>query len=54
MWEARAEYTDGTTCERYFDDNGSPEQVQQYDLESWLVTRHPDCTWYSVNWCDTI
>lgn len=54
MWEARASYEDGTSVVRYFEDNGLPEQEQQYNLECWLISRHDGCVWYSVNWCDTI
>lgn len=50
MWEARAEYADGTSIERLFDDNGLSDAEQQYRLEAWLIERKPDCTWYSVNW----
>ena len=50
MWEARAEYADGTSIERLFEDNGLPDAEQQYRLEAWLIERKPDCTWYSVNW----
>lgn len=54
MWEARAEYADGTTIERYFEPNENiGEYEDQYKLECWLVERHPDCTWYSVNWVYT-
>ena len=48
LWECRAEYEDGTTYDhdvlsyRCDDD-------KQYELEEDLVTRHPGCTWYSVN-----
>ena len=51
MWEARAEYADGTTVSRYFEyDDRRPESEQQYDIECWLIDRHPDCTWYSVDY----
>ena len=51
MWEARAEYADGSTVERYFSERpGIEEAEQQYLLECWLLDRHPDCTWYSVNY----
>lgn len=50
MWEARAEYADGTSIERLFEDNGLSDAEQQYRLEEWLIERKPDCTWYSVNW----
>lgn len=51
MWEARAEYADGTTVERYFEyDEYRNENEQQYDIECWLIERHPNCTWYSVSY----
>lgn len=53
MWEARAEYADGTTVRRYFSANESiSENEGQYNLECWLLGRHKDCVWYSVNWID--
>ena len=53
MWEARAEYADGTTVSRYFEyDASRPDNEQQYDIECWLIDWHPDCTWYSVNYID--
>ena len=51
MWEARAEYADGTTVERLFEYNDRrSDNDQQYELECWLIERHPGCTWYSVNY----
>lgn len=51
MWEARAEYMDGTVVERYFEsDPHKSENDEQQEIEEWLITRHDDCTWYSVNW----
>lgn len=50
MWEARAEYEDGTTIEQLFSDNSLPEGEQQYRIEEWLLSRHPGCTFYSVNY----
>lgn len=55
MWEAKAEYADGTTVERLFDYiSGSIRQDNQaqYDIECWLIERHPDCIWYSVNYVE--
>lgn len=52
MWEARADYADGTTVERLFADNGRSDSDQQYAIECWLLERHPDCTWYSVNYVE--
>jgi len=52
FWEARAEYADGTTIEKLFPyrERGiySLECERQYELEWWLLSRHDDCTWYSV------
>ena len=52
VWEASAEYADGTSVSRtfpYFEDgNAREENERQYDLECWLLSHHPDCTWYSV------
>ena len=49
-WEARADYEDGTTVEKHFDyDEQVDDDIQQYEIESWLIERHPGCTWYSVN-----
>lgn len=53
MWEARAEYADGTMIEKYFDSNPcAHEDEEQYRIEAWLIEQHEDCTWYSVNWVD--
>lgn len=49
-WEAYAEYEDGTSVRKYFDPNEhESENDQQYHLEEWLLTRHPGCTFYTVN-----
>ena len=50
MWEARAEYADGSKVERYFTDDGRPDAEQQYDIECWLIERDKECTYYTVNW----
>lgn len=51
MWEARAEYADGTTVERLFSyDESRGEAEQIHDIEWWLLSRHDNCTWYSVNY----
>lgn len=51
MWEARAEYEDGTIVERYFEsDPQKNESDEQFEIEEWLIERHDGCTWYSVNW----
>ncbi len=53
MWEAVAEYADGTSVRRLFAySEGRNENDQQYDLECWLLERHPGCTWYSVNYIE--
>lgn len=53
-WYARAEYADGTEIEKRFayseNDNYEAEQERQYDIEDWLISRHPDCTYYSVTY----
>lgn len=51
MWEARAEYADGSSVCRYFEQ--SPYKTDnecQQDIEEWLICRKDGCTWYSVNW----
>lgn len=51
MWEARAEYDDGTSYEGYFESNPYKyAEDERYELEEMLLTRHEGCTWYSVNW----
>ena len=51
MWEARAEYADGTSVYRVFEsDPCKGDADEQYELEQWLIERHDGCTWYSVNW----
>lgn len=51
MWEARAEYADGTSIERLFESNPRMNEAdEQYNIECWLLSAHKDCTWYSVNW----
>lgn len=51
MWEARAEYADGTSVWQYFEaDDRKSENEQQHEIECWLIERNKDCTWYSVNW----
>ena len=55
MWEARAEYKDGTSVERYFETSESlSENEDQYMIECWLLERHPGCTWYPVSWVNDI
>ncbi len=59
MWEAVAEYMDGTRIERNFpyQENGSWrfENERQYDLECWLMEQayeHGGCTFYSVTFTE--
>lgn len=53
LWEARAEYADGTTYEKYFAYNPERnESEQQYDIEAFLIERKEGCTWYSVNFVE--
>lgn len=56
MWEAIAEYADGTRIEKRFPymENGNylAENERQYELECWLVEQaeeHGGCTYYTVN-----
>ena len=54
MWvyEARATYLDGTSVRKTFpyneDNNYSLEEDRKFDIEEWLILRHPGCDWYSV------
>ena len=52
MWNAVAEYADGTRIEKYFpyheNGNYNAECERQYDIECWLLSQHEDCTFYSV------
>lgn len=52
VWEAVAEYADGTTVRELFPyhecGNASRENERQYEIESWLIATHEDCIWYSV------
>ena len=52
MWEAVAEYEDGTRIEKMFpytaNGNYEKECSEQYDIECWLLKQHPRCTYYSV------
>ena len=53
MWSAEIRYTDGTSIERYFDDNPDKgDDDMQYDLECWLLGLHPEkeVEWYSVSY----
>ena len=52
MWNAVAEYADGTRIEENFfyneDGNYCAECERQYELEEWLLGQHEDCIFYSV------
>lgn len=49
-WEVRADYADGSHVDLlYAYDDNMAEEEQQFRYEEWLLSRHPDCTWYSVN-----
>jgi len=53
MWEARAEYEDGTRVEKVFESNAlsyQQEEVERHQIESWLVGHRRGCVWYTVNW----
>lgn len=56
MWKARAKYADGTVIEKNFpyyeDGNYSLENERQYELESWLLSAHDECVWYSVDYIE--
>ena len=54
-WISYAEYADGSSIERtfpYIEENSFSEQEKQYELEEYLITRHPDCIYYSVDVVD--
>lgn len=54
MWNAVAEYEDGTRIEKNFiyRENGNyvAECEKQYQLECWLIEQHEGCTYYSVSY----
>ncbi|MBR2644891.1 MAG: hypothetical protein IKD54_06330 [Clostridia bacterium] len=51
MWEAKAEYSDGSSVERYFADNARmSDSERQFQLEEWLLQYRDGCVWYSVTW----
>ena len=56
MWNAVAEYADGTRIEKNFpyyeDGNYQAECERQYELEAWLIERHEGCTFYSVSYIE--
>lgn len=51
-WEAVAIYEDGSSIRKTFpyDEDGCylREEERQFDIENWLISRHPGCDWYSV------
>ena len=56
MWNAVAEYADGTRIEKnspyYEDGNYQAECERQYELETWLIEQHEQCTFYSVDYIE--
>lgn len=58
MWEARAEYADGTeVCKNipYIPGSIWQDNEEQYRIECELIERgnnHGGCTWYSVNYVE--
>lgn len=56
MWNAVAEYADGTRIEKSFPYNEAgnygAECERQYELESWLIGQHENCTYYSVSYIE--
>lgn len=50
MWEAVAEYADGSSVRRLFPySDCQDEGDQQYAIECWLIDYRADLTWMSVN-----
>lgn len=56
MWNAIAEYADGSGIEINvpYNENGNYrlECERQYEIECWLISRHDDCTFYSVTYIE--
>ena len=56
MWNAVAEYADGTRIEKKFPYREAgkyqAECGRQYELEAWLIERHDGCTYYSVSYME--
>lgn len=56
MWNAVAEYEDGTRIEKNFPynegGNYNAECERQHELEEWLIGLHDGCTFYSVCYID--
>lgn len=54
-WIVYAEYGDGSSFEKTFpynEKNYRSEQERQNELEEYLISRHPDCIFYSVGVVD--
>ena len=53
-WRAYAEYADGTEVDVFIpytaNGNYSRECEEQYNIESWLIERNKECTFYSVGY----
>ena len=50
VWEARAEYEDGTEVCKYFPYNEDEnDDKEQFLIEEWLISHHEGCTWFSVS-----
>ena len=56
MWNAVAEYADGTRIEKNFPYNESgnyqAECERQYDIECWLMSQHEDSIFYCVGYVE--
>lgn len=56
MWEAIADYADGTSIRKTFryneGGNYSRECERQHEIECWLIEQHADCVYYSVNYIE--
>ena len=56
MWNAVAEYGDGARIEQNFpyheEGNYQAECERQHEIEAWLISRHEDCTFYSVTYIE--
>lgn len=51
MWEAEAEYPDGTIVKHLFEYNSKQsDEEQRNKIYDWLIAQHPDCLWYTVNY----
>lgn len=53
MWEAVAEYKDGSSVRRFFNySEWKNEEDQQFEIECWLIGYRDGCTYYSVSYID--